>query len=288
MQFKQYLFLVVLVLILSIGFGCDVNNSEESNLNTDFNKRTYSLNVPQSYDESRQYSLMFVFHGAGGTGEGIRQIAQFDSYSGWKDIIICYPNALVENWEEGCKCNKPYRLGIDDVGFVSYLIDKISAEYNIDTTKIYGVGFSQGGLFAMNLACKMSDKFAGIATVASPMSEPLYYECVPTENVSVLMIHGTNDNVLPYYGSEQGGFSLISTPQAAKFWGLQNGCNSTPIETEVIKPTTSGVGVNKIEYVNCESDIKVTLFEIVNGGHYWFTSNEFMATNEIINFFYPL
>ena len=278
---------VTLILLFINLLGCSVNDSESSDVVTNFTDRTYELNVPQNYDESRSYSLLFVFHGANGSGAGVRGLVQLDSYASWKDIIICYPDAAVENWEEGCKCNKPHRLGIDDVGYVEYLIDKFTGEYNIDTEKIFGVGFSQGGLFAMNLACKLSDRFAGIATVASPMSVPLYNDCSPAENVSVLMIHGTSDGVLPYYGSSQGSFSLVSSPKAAAFWAGRNGCSSNPQTTELVEAGENSIGVKKHEYLSCDPETSVVLFEIVNGGHTWFTGNEFSATNEIAKFFFP-
>ena len=288
MRNKLLLQTLFALFFISFNYGCDVNNSEPEPTNINFEDRTFTLNVPQTYDANREYSLMFVFHGASGTGEGIRKIAQFDSYSSWKDIIICYPDALVENWEEGCRCNKPHRLGIDDVGYISFLIEKLTEDFNIDTSKIFGVGYSQGGLFAMNIGCKLSDKFAGIATVASPMSEPLFNECAPAKNISVLMIHGTHDPVLPYYGTTEGSFSLVSSPKAAQRWASFNGCLSSPETTELVKPGNNTGGVNKHEYVSCDDAKKVVLFEIVNGGHAWFNVPQFQATNEIINFFYPL
>lgn len=287
MKYKPTLiYLLSLTALLSF-LSCDVNSSESEDLVTDFEKRNYEITIPVNYDESRSYSLLFVFHGANGSGIGMKNSVGFDNYSAWKQVIICYPDAVVENWEEGCMCNKPHRLGIDDVGYIEYLIEKLSDEYSIDKERIYGVGFSQGGLFAMNLACKLSDKFSGIATVASPMSVPLYNDCAPTNNVSIMMIHGTSDNVLPYYGSVEGSFSLVSSPKAAARWAGFNGCDSNPERTEIVTAGDNNIGVVKNEYLSCNSDKQVVLYEIVNGGHTWFAADEFNATTEIINFFFP-
>ena len=40
----------------------------------------------------------------------------------------------------------------DDFGFIDTLIDEISSNYNIDSTRIYASGFSNGGDFSDSLA----------------------------------------------------------------------------------------------------------------------------------------
>lgn len=279
----EYNFILLVISILLA--GCS-NGKSSIHYDNDFTKRNYELTIPQNYDEKTDYSLLFVFHGSGGTGEGMRQLTLFDDYAEEKSLIICYPDAVVENWEEGCECNKPYRLGIDDVGFVSYLIDKLTAQYNIDTTKIFGVGYSQGGLFTMNLACKLSNKFAAIATVASSMSTQLFNNCEPSNNVSVLMIHGTQDRLAPFNGVEKGFFSLVSSRSTIKLWAESNDCSPQIKNTKLFEAGLKSVGVVKHEYSDCSLESKVVLFEIVNGGHLWFSTKELDATEEIVKFFF--
>ena len=113
--------------------GCDdmikpLNYHHDSFLMKDslFADRHYMKVLPANYDESKSYPMIIICHGAFSDNYDIREGAQFDKYA--KQFIKIYPNAKVENWEEGCKCNKPYRLGIDDIGYIKSLINEVSAD----------------------------------------------------------------------------------------------------------------------------------------------------------------
>ena len=157
--------------------------------------------------------------------------------------------------------------------------------YNIDTTRIFAAGYSQGGLFAQNVACKLSGKFAAVAAVASPMSVQLFRDCKPENNISILMIHGTNDSVLPFNGLDDGSFSLVSTPSVLELWSKHNGCNQF-IETEFLPDCGDPyISVIKRSYSSCDENVKTVLYEVTNGGHSWFSSPDINATKTIVDFF---
>ena len=52
-----------------------------------------------------------------------------------------------------------------DVRFISELIDKLEAAYNIDPARIYANGFSNGGGMAFVLSCTLSDRIAAVGMV---------------------------------------------------------------------------------------------------------------------------
>ncbi|WP_350585641.1 hypothetical protein [Pseudoalteromonas sp. RB2-MNA-CIBAN-0110] len=86
-------------------------------------------------------------------------MAAFESAS--ENYIVVYPQSKVEEWNEGCDCNKPHRLGINDLVFVENVVDDVKAKYNIIDGELFAVGFSQGGLFTQNLMCNSSLKLCG-------------------------------------------------------------------------------------------------------------------------------
>ncbi|NUM80095.1 hypothetical protein HUU42_04760 [bacterium] len=243
-----------------------------------FADRTYLIDTPQTWAPGKKYPVVFALHGAGGTGSGMRSTVRFYETDERDSCIFIYPDAKVENWEEGCRCNKPYRLGIDDVGFINYLLSDAIGKYPVDTTRIYAVGFSQGGLFAHNLGCKLGHRFAAIASVASAMSVPLSQDCgQPAEKISVMMIYGQQDKVLPYNGTDEGSFSLLSAPATAEHWADKLSLNHT----------AKNQGVNDYVvldgYGSAQGD-QVLLYTVTHGDHAWsFTG---MNTREtVLNFF---
>jgi len=280
---------ILIIIIFWSNISCkeEVENPVEETeiVPADFSERTYKIYIPESINTGENVPLVFVFHGANGNGAGMERGTGFNQLAEAHKFIVCYPDAATENWEEGCMCNKPYRLGIDDIGFINYLIDKLSAEHKIDSKKIFAAGYSQGGLFAQNVACKLSNKFAAVAAVASSMSVQLFENCKPENKISLLMIHGTRDNTLPFNGLDAGSFSLVSTPSVLNLWGELNNCNSDA--TAEILPDNGDpyISVIKRSYENCTGNVKTILYEVDGGGHSWFTSPDINATKTIVDFF---
>lgn len=228
-----------------------------------FADRTYLIDTPQTWAQGKKYPVIFALHGAGGTGSGMRSTARFYETDERDSCIFIYPDAKVENWEEGCRCNKPYRLGVDDVGFINYLLSDAIRKYPVDTTRIYAVGFSQGGLFAHNLGCKLVHRFAAIASVASAMSVPLSQDCGQSaQKISVMMIYGQKDKVLPYNGTDEGSFSLLSASATAEHWADKLSLNHT----------TKNQSVNDYVVLDGYGSVQgdeVLLYTVTNGDHAW-------------------
>jgi polyhydroxybutyrate depolymerase len=189
---------------------------------------------------------------------------------------------VVNNWAEGCNCNNADRLEIDDIGFTRALIDTVSTHYSIDPARIYVLGFSQGGLYVQRVACEMADQIAAVATVAATMSVPLSQSCAPADPVSMLVMHGTADTVLPYNGTSQGALSLLSAPATLNLWRGHNACPSQ------LKTTTERIDATrdlKHElYRACAENTQVHLYSIVGGGHTW-PSGAFDANTVVTDFF---
>ena len=147
-------------------------------LKLDDNTREYIIYVPEMYDKSTPTPLMFNFHGYTGQASGHMWGTLMRPVADTAGFIIVYPQGSlfrdrthwnVGSWTKGSTA--------DDVGFTEAMIDKISTKYNIDPKRIYSCGFSNGGYFSFELACKLSNRIAAIGVVGGKMSSETYNDC---------------------------------------------------------------------------------------------------------------
>lgn len=79
-------------------------------------------------------------------------------------------------------------------------IDQSLERYPIDREKLVLLGFSQGGVMGYELALREPKRFSGLAALSSWFPEPLA-ETLPKlpehEDFPVLVLHGTQDSMLP-------------------------------------------------------------------------------------------
>jgi len=238
------------------------------------NNRSYYIATPEeNFDLKKSYKLLLAFHGSGQKAKAMQGMASLESVSG--NYIVVYPQSKVEEWNEGCDCNKPHRLGVDDLSFVEDVVADVKNKYNIIEDELYAVGFSQGGLFTQNLMCNSKLTFNGVASVASPMSEPLSQQCNIVQDTNYLMVHGKSDSTLPFEGLKHDNFGLISSESAIDFIAKENG-----IENE-LKVENSGA----ITQYTYENDAHINqLIAIEGAGHSW-SFNEFETTKQVVKFF---
>lgn len=235
--------------------------------------RQYFLAKPANFDQEKAYKLLLAFHGSGQGAKSMQNFVRLENED--NDYIVVYPQSEVEEWNEGCSCNKPHRLGIDDLGFVENVVAEVTNNYNIIESEMYAVGFSQGGLFTQNLMCNSKLQFKAIATVAAPMSKQLSELCQITNKTNYLLVHGTNDAVLPYNGVPNGNFALIGSERAIELIARQNGIDAQ-VEVSNNENITNFIYQND-EHIN-------QLVRIDEGGHSW-TFENYPSSSQIVNFF---
>jgi polyhydroxybutyrate depolymerase len=226
-------------------------------------EREYLLYVPRSYDRTRPTPLVISMHG------GAMWPAQQQEVSGWNEVaeaegfIVVYPS--------GTSRRGPRRWVVDggaehlaDVRFISDLIDTLEAAYNIDPTRIYADGFSNGGGMAFALSCTMPDRIAAVGMVASAQFRP-WSSCTDRRPVPMIAFHGTADTAVPYHGGESWAAptAMPDIPAWVATWARRNRCAPTPVD-EVVAPD-----VVCRSYADCAGDASVVLYTLEGGGHTW-------------------
>ena len=159
-----------------------------------------------------------------------------------------------------------YGSTADDVGFTESLLDSLTSEYNIDLTRVYSTGFSNGGFFSFLLACQLSHKFAAVASVGGSMTPLIYNNCNPTHPTPILQVHGTDDGVIPY----NGGAWTWPIDDLLQYWTGYNNGNTDPITMAIPDNNTSdGSTVEHIIFGGGDVGTTVEHFKVTGGMHTW-------------------
>ncbi|WP_309231199.1 PHB depolymerase family esterase [Nocardia sp. SYP-A9097] len=222
--------------------------------------------------------VVLVFHGGGGTAESMTNSAGFDRLADSEGFVAVYPVGYEKSWSDGRGADtKAGAAGIDDVGFVSALIDRIVAQDGVDADRVYATGISNGGMFTQDLGCRLSDKLAAIAPVAGPLPAADESACATTHPLPVLEIHGTADPIVPYDGGPvrvtsgnhggSGSSPVLSVAATQQLWRTKDGCG--PVTSTPLAPTTDDGTTVTIESADCANGGKVQLYSITGGGHTW-------------------
>ncbi|MCX6006361.1 MAG: dienelactone hydrolase family protein [Chloroflexi bacterium] len=269
-------------------------------------QRSYLIHLPASYDKSRQWPLVIILHGGGGEAWNMNPLTGFNALADKEGFIVIYPDAYEHNWNDGrgAPSIKSQAQNIDDVSFISALIIRLEQDLSIDKKMIYATGISNGAIMSNRLGCELSDKIAAIAPVAGNIPEKTASTWSPSRAVSVLIINGTEDPLVPYNGGDVSFLSIkrgtvISVADTVKFWVTRDGCPGAPQMEQLphinpADPTSTTVE----KYTGCRDGTEVVLYRVNGGGHTWpgglqymserfigKTSRDFSATETIWQFF---
>lgn len=251
--------------------------------------REYRVYIPAAYDGSTPVPLVFNLHGYGSNNVEQEQYGDFRSIADTANFIIVHPMGLVDLFGS-THWNAFGTSDVDDVGFLSSLIDTIYAAYNIDGNRIYSTGMSNGGFMSHKLACLLSGRIAAIASVTGSITTTEIDACITNHPMPVMQIHGTADETVPY----EGNVIFMPVEDVVAHWVSFNECTNEPITTELpdIDPT-DGCTVTHYLYEDGLLGSTVEFYKVTNGGHTWpgsafdigETTYDFNASKEIWRFF---
>ena len=236
-------------------------------------ERHYLIRVPGELSQgNRRVPLVLVLHGGGGNADNVEKVTGFTDKAGKEGFIVVYPegtgrrkNKLL-TWNAGHCCGYAMDNRVDDVGFISALIDKLIKNYPIDPKRVYATGVSNGGMMAHRLGIELSNKFAAIAPVIGTLFGG---EKRAAQPISAIMINGKLDKSVPYQGGPPGGFfksAWDGTPtkpalEQAVFWAGSNGCTGSPVKTDT--------GTYTRWQYHCPAGLAVELYLVDDNGHAW-------------------
>jgi polyhydroxybutyrate depolymerase len=258
-----WIFVIGLVVITLITFS--FLNRTNGQIVSSGRLRKYLIYVPDSYDPKTASPLVFSIHGF------VQWPAHQRTMSGWNKLadeygfLVVYPQGtgFPLRWSTWPSEDDPGSMA-EDLEFFSDLIEYLNQSYNIDHTRIYANGMSNGGGMSHLLACELSEDIAAIGGVAGAYLYP-WENCRPPRPIPLIAFHGVDDPIVPYSGgpSRDDQFEFLPVEDWAAKWAEHNSCSNSP---ESIQITGE---ISRISYSNCKRDGEVVLYRIAGGGHTW-------------------
>lgn len=230
-------------------------------------RRRFLLYVPKSYQPDRPAPLVFSYHGL------VQWPAHQGRLSGWNKLaeqhgfVVVYPrgSGFPLRWNAYPSARHPGRAEMD-LAFFSDLLDHLCQSYNIDRSRVYVNGMSNGAGMSHLLACRFGDRIAAVGGVAGAYLYPRE-RVEPCPRVPVIAFHGSEDPIVPYQGGSarrHGRYTQFPEIEAwAADWAAHNGCAGTPDLAEITPQ------ISRISYPDCQDGCDVVLYKIRNGGHTW-------------------
>jgi len=247
--------------------------------------RTYDLYLPDRRGHDPR-PLVVLLHGHMGDADlMLGKNRKAAPYKRWLDIaereglIVAVPDGAVgsdgyRGWND-CRGDAQTNPKTDDAAFIDQLIRAVDARTAVDRRRIYVHGTSNGGNMVYRLAQERPDRFAAFAAVVAAM--PARNACrEATRPVSLLIVNGTDDPILPYHGGPVGRRArdkeargtVLSTADTVKYWLARDGITTEPAVTDMPDiDTHDGSTVHVERFTGGKDDSELVLYEVRGGGH---------------------
>jgi len=165
--------------------------------------------------------LVVALHGAGSQGIGMAALTGLAERAPAAGVAAVFPDGWGRVWNDSRGAPRlARREGIDDVAFLTCLVQRLVADGVADPAAVHLAGISNGALLAEHIARHGRMAVAGIAlvagtaTVLSRQAAPR-----PVRPTAVVMFEGTADPLVPYAGGAIGPFGRRPARRATRFGG---------------------------------------------------------------------
>lgn len=310
---RKRLTVLLPVLILLIQLGCTGKNRVELPLGeltsdsmtyTYWNQeveRQYYYYIPSTYQPGERLPLMLALHGSGSNALSQLYESDMEELAEREGFILVAPNAVAIH-ADGTLSSKGNTLstigrtdgsylrwnatpddpqnmyGVDDVQYLSDLIDRFVDYGYADPARVYASGLSHGAFMSIRLALEIPEKIAGIGVVSGLLSCK-FAEVQPAGQVKLVFVHGTADPVVPItgmaYDLDQDGIQdytyACSLEDTIDWFLLQYGVTVEAVNESLLEDTDpqDGCTISRYEYVDDNGNVPVVKYIVNNGGHTW-------------------
>ncbi len=240
--------------------------------------RRFVVYVPKSYDGARATPVVLMYHGGGGNARNTMKQSKLAEKAEQAGFLAVLPEGTPpdpgkpasfrnnpQTWNDGSGRFFAGAKNIDDVAFTSRLLDDLSSRFNVDTRRVYAIGFSNGSSMVYRLGAELADRIAAIAPVASSglkVKDPM-----PSRPVPMITIQGDSDPRNPLEGGEVdifGDKQIRPSPRdSVKKWAQVCGC---PAEPAVIR---KDAGVEAVRFGPCRDGAEIAFYIVSGLGHQW-------------------
>ena len=263
------------------------------------NEYEYLVYVPGGLDGPAP--LVLNFHGLGGDGPGQAHYTGYRELAERERFVVIHPSGLLVEGAQGLRSwelaqeaglNPQLDAARDDLQFVRDLLDEATAQLCIDPERVYSTGMSNGGGFSSRLVCELADRIAAAFAVTLVTHPP---GCMPSQPVAFAAVHGTADDIVPFYGTGESPVAALATtpeereafreffsqvmPDELAEFAADFNCQTTG---------TSAIGeaTTLTTYTDCDDGVEARFYAIDGFGHEWpsLPRDDFSASEEGWNF----
>ena len=167
----------------------------------DIGDRTANIIAPVTWNGD-PLPVIIELHGYSASGQLHDLIYQAALRVDTKQFILVLPEGTknsmgLQFWNASETCCDFENTGVNDVKFLKELIDEVEASFPVDTERISIMGHSNGGYMSYRMGCEIPTRLSAIAPLAG-LAWANEADCKDTTGLSVLHIHGTADDAVPY------------------------------------------------------------------------------------------
>jgi len=241
----------------------------------DGRERTYHVYVPAAVTTATTpVPLLVALHGGTGWGKQFELNSGFDGLAEANGFVVVYPDGIgvgtdgtqLRTWNGGACCGPAVKQQVDDVGFIRQLIAVLESQYNIDRSRVFAAGHSNGGILAYRLACELSDQIVAIGVQSSAMEVT---GCAPDLPVSAIHIHGSADQNVPIGGgigpNAISGVAFNPPIDGATTLAAVDGCPAAP----TVSTSPANADLDITTWSPCTDGSDVEFVEVAGASHAW-------------------
>ncbi len=276
----------------------------EHTVTVDGMSRKYLVFAPKGFD--KPLPVVLAFHGGGSNARQMERYTRFNDLAAKEGFLVVYLEAVEGNWNDGRGMPgvRAQQENIDDVKFVRTILDRISKEHKINRSRVFCTGISNGAFMSHRLATEASDLIAATAPVVGGMAPAMAKKFRPACPVSILIIQGDADPLVPVRGGMVGfprgrkRGEVLPTEETISLYLRRNGNQGEPTVTTLDRDEKDGTSVEIRRYPDGPGGVRTQVYIVRNGGHTWAgrplylpemligkASQEFSATEVIWEFF---
>lgn len=232
-----------------------------------------TVHVPPGLDATKPAPLVILLHGFGASGLVQELVFRLEPESDKHKFLYAHPDGTVDAegkrfWNATDACCDFGNTMVDDVTYLSNLVKEIGEHHPVDPKRVFFTGHSNGGFMSHRLACERPDLIAAVASLAgSTYLDPT--KCKAAQPVSVLQIHGTNDDTVLYAGEMKDGIGYPSAENTVASWAGKNGCEASPAQAPAIDIDAVLEGNETLVTLhnNCQPGGAAELWTMQNASH---------------------
>ena len=261
--------------------------------------REFYLYVPTGYTAEQAWPFTFYFHGyTADYRQGITNNMTTDAEAA--GYLIAFgqgtptstgPTVLGWNGGECCLFNES--TIVDDVEFTRVALSMVQSAANVDSTRLYAIGWSNGAFLVERILCETGSLFAGIAADAGAVgvlpggqAGLAYCDAVFGANTTnYFHIHGNADPVISWTGAADNSTGFVhGVPSALDDlarWTQRLGC------APYLHQTFNDGTFSNLVWPHCRDGREIDFMTVRDGQHAFWTKDYggFEMTAYILQFF---